>query len=723
MQNEELHQSQVALEESRDRYTDLYEFAPVGYLTLSRDGIVTSINLTGAEMLGEERKTALNRHFAHYVMPEDADRWHLHLQDIIKSGKTQSCELHLRCDDGIVRFIHLDSSPREISEIVELRITLTDVTERKFYEEGLLIQSKRAQALLELPMAAETLDEASFMQRGQELAEDITGSQIAFIHFVNDEDGSIELVTWSRRTLEKYCHAAYDKHYPVSNAGIWADALRLKKPVMFNDYASYPNKHGLPEGHSTLTRLISVPVIEHGKVVMLTGVGNKATNYTDLDVETVQLISNDIWKNIQRNRTQKKLKRFSLALEHSSDEIYIFDCDTLLLIDVNMGGQANLGYSLLELQQMTPLDILPEFTAEKFGGLVAPLCSKKVRQLRFETVQKRKSGEIYPVEIHLELTNDDSPQFVAIIRDITERKRYESEREAQLRLISTEHAKLLASIKQVEQTQIQLLQAEKMSAIGLLAEGIAHEINNPVGYVSSNLSTLEKYLADIFVALDKYEAAESLCKADDPLMEELRKFKEKIDLNYLRTDTKSLLTESHQGMERVKKIILDLKEFAHSDSKDHWVWTDVHKGLDSTLNVVWNELKYKCELVKEYATLPDIYCLPSELNQVFMNLLMNAAQAIEVRGTIILRTGHEGELVWIEVSDTGSGIPPEIIPRLFDAFFTTKPAGKGTGLGLSISYKIVEKHHGKIEVQSEVGTGSTFRVWLPIQQPDIKETS
>jgi signal transduction histidine kinase len=208
-----------------------------------------------------------------------------------------------------------------------------------------------------------------------------------------------------------------------------------------------------------------------------------------------------------------------------------------------------------------------------------------------------------------------------------------------------------------------------------------------------------------------------LLGADNPLLEELRQFKAKIDLGYIREDTKSLIAESHQGLERVKKIILDLKEFSHADSEDHWVWADVHQGLDSTLNVVWNELKYKCEVVKEYGTLPDIYCLPSQLNQVFMNLLVNAAHAIERHGTITVRTGREGGEVWVEIADTGQGIAPENMQKIFDPFFTTKPIGQGTGLGLSLSYGIVQKHNGRLEVQSEIGKGTTFRVWLPILQP------
>ena len=168
---------------------------------------------------------------------------------------------------------------------------------------SLTFQVTRAEALLKLPLLAEQWEETTFMQRAQEIAEDLTNSCISFIHFINPDTSTIELVTWSRRTLEHYCSAVHDKHYPVAKAGIWADALHQQKAVMFNDYASYAHKKGLPEGHAPLQRLISVPVIEDGKVVMLTGVGNKDTNYTDLDVETVQLISNEIWRIVQRHRT------------------------------------------------------------------------------------------------------------------------------------------------------------------------------------------------------------------------------------------------------------------------------------------------------------------------------------------------------------------------------------------------------------------------------------
>jgi two-component system NtrC family sensor kinase len=270
----------------------------------------------------------------------------------------------------------------------------------------------------------------------------------------------------------------------------------------------------------------------------------------------------------------------------------------------------------------------------------------------------------------------------------------------------------------LQRAQDQLLQSEKLASIGQLAAGVAHEINNPVGYVFSNFGTLTKYLDDLFRMLAAYEQAESQL-AGTPAALKLAQLRSEIELDYLKEDVPQLMAESCEGITRVRKIVQDLKDFSHVDARQEWEWTDLHRGIDSTLNIVNNEIKYKADVVKEYGALPEVQCLSSELNQVFMNLLVNAAHAIgPQRGTITIRSGQDLDRVWVEVEDTGSGIPRENLSRIFDPFFTTKPVGKGTGLGLSLSYGIVQKHNGLLEVDSEVGRGTRFRVTLPVRQTE-----
>jgi two-component system cell cycle sensor histidine kinase/response regulator CckA len=190
-----------------------------------------------------------------------------------------------------------------------------NITQRKLAEESLRLQVQRAEALLAIPALADGCDEKTFMQRGMELAEDLTGSRISFVHLINEGGAEIELVAWSRRTLEHYCTANYDSHYPVNRAGIWADAVRRARPVIVNDYASHPHKLGLPEGHSPLQRLISVPVIEDGRVVLLAGVGNKATDYTLFDSESVQLLATAIWQIVRQRRTEEATREAQARID------------------------------------------------------------------------------------------------------------------------------------------------------------------------------------------------------------------------------------------------------------------------------------------------------------------------------------------------------------------------------------------------------------------------
>lgn len=317
------------------------------------------------------------------------------------------------------------------------------------------------------------------------------------------------------------------------------------------------------------------------------------------------------------------------------------------------------------------------------------------------------------IERSIDLMSKELTEANTVLRnELAERHRAES-------ALQKEKEEQRALIRKLEDVHSQLLQSEKMASIGQLAAGVAHEINNPIGYVYSNLGTLEKYVQDTFSLIAQYEQAEAAI-ADTEVRNRLLEAKKKLDIAFLKADLGALMDESKEGITRVKVIVQNLKDFSHAGDSDEWHFSDLHKGLDSTLSIVNNEIKYKADLVKEYGDLPEVECLASQLNQVFMNLLVNAAHAIQEHGTITIRTGREGDEVWVDIADTGQGIASEHMQKIFDPFFTTKPVGKGTGLGLSLSYGIVQKHHGRLEVKSELGKGSTFRVWLPLKQPQLQ---
>jgi signal transduction histidine kinase len=216
--------------------------------------------------------------------------------------------------------------------------------------------------------------------------------------------------------------------------------------------------------------------------------------------------------------------------------------------------------------------------------------------------------------------------------------------------------------------------------------------------------------------VDAYGDAVKKEAPGSPLAAQIEAIGRKADLGYLKEDIADLVSESMDGLKRVKDIVQALKDFSHVGLMD-WQYADVHSGIDTTLNIVANEIKYKATVEKHYGKLPEIKCLASQLNQVFMNLLVNAAQAIQSKGVITIATGASEGWVWIRISDNGSGIAPENLKRVFEPFFTTKPVGSGTGLGLSLSYSIVNKHGGRIDVASKPGVGTVFTIRLPVVPP------
>jgi len=677
----ESKQAEDKLAESERHLRAVMQSANDAIITGNNAGNIVDWNTAAEQMFGYS-KAAITGQPLTVLMPERFRNFHSAGMERAVSGGTQriigkTVEVFGLRKDGSEFPLELSLAQWRAGNSQFFTAIIRDITERKQIEAELKKRNAFVEILLEnapIGFAVNTMDDGKFA---------FVSKRFAAIYGV--PPGTLEA---TGDFFEKvYLDPVYREHIRVRVMADIAsgDAARMH----WEDVPLYS-----PDGSYRYISAANIPLPEQNMMI------------------------STVWDVTDRYQAESALREseeiFSRFMEFSP--IYVFFKDeNIRSLRLSRNYEKMLGKPVAELLGKTMDEIFPS----EFAKNMVADDLKIIKEGKEITIEEELGGRIYST-IKFPIFIDGKPRFLAgYTMDITERKHLAEQQAAEYRHIAEINAQLTEANRQLKHAQGQLLQSEKMAAIGNLAAGVAHEINNPVGYVNSNLGTLEKYLADIFAVMDKYEAVEK----DNSLLEELHQLKQKIDIGYLRKDIGALIAESHHGLERVKRIVLDLKNFSRADTHEEWAQADLNQGMETTLNVVWNELKYKCEVVKEYGQLPEIYCLPAQLDQVFLNLLVNAAQAIETRGKITIRTGQEDGKVWVEVSDTGKGIPPENIPHLFEPFFTSKPVGQGTGLGLSVSYSIVEKHHGKIEVHSEVDKGSTFRVWLPVQQPASEGTA
>jgi two-component system NtrC family sensor kinase len=426
-----------------------------------------------------------------------------------------------------------------------------------------------------------------------------------------------------------------------------------------------------------------------------------------------------------RKRSENALRRYQFMVENAKQEIYLAEPDGCLSY-VNKAAAESLGYTTEEMRASGVCG---------FDPIMGPSFHQHFLDLKrgdvppFETVHIARDGREVVKEVKaFHLAVDGREYVCSFAMDITDRKKAEEalqklNQELEQRVIErtsqleATNADLRSTTQQLEKaytelqtTQSQMLQREKMASIGQLAAGVAHEINNPMGFIISNLGTLNKYIA----RMSEFIAFQSGYIQDKRTMAELEEKKKQIKLDYTLNDSVQLLEECLEGARRVKNIVQDLRGFSRIDGAEY-AEADINAGLESTINVAWNELKYKATVKKEYGDIPRTRCNLGQINQVFLNILVNAAQSIETQGEITARTWHDGAFIHISIADTGCGIPEDKLGKIFDPFFTTKEAGKGTGLGLSIVYDIVKQHEGEIAVKSAVGKGTTFTVRIPVK--------
>ncbi|MCJ7577681.1 MAG: PAS domain S-box protein, partial [candidate division Zixibacteria bacterium] len=444
----------------------------------------------------------------------------------------------------------------------------------------------------------------------------------------------------------------------------------------------------------------------------------------------------------EKKKVREKITFLAGIVDHASESVIATDQNGKIIY-ANPATEKMYEYTKEELVGKELEIINAELYRERIQKEIyeAALCGEVWQG---ELLNRRKDGKVFYTSTFVSKMVDKNGDFLALVwfqRDVTQRKRYqeemiriEKEKAETLRILHENEAAINKSLNKtrrelleknlelekrtfelekekkrlkeayvkLNQMQNQLLQSEKLASLGQLAAGVAHELNNPISFVNSNLGTLAEYVKEIKKLLEKYEKMERIMKVENPafrqaqggersrtteggedkskekLSQEIDELKEQITLDFILGDFDKIISESQDGTQRVKSIVQNLRDFSHMD-KGEFKFADINQGIESTLNIVWNELKYKAEVIKEYGDIPQIECLPQQLNQIFMNLLLNAAQAITTHGQIKIKTYRKDKDIIIEISDTGIGIPKDNIARIFEPFFTTKEVGKGTG--------------------------------------------
>ena len=388
---------------------------------------------------------------------------------------------------------------------------------------------------------------------------------------------------------------------------------------------------------------------------------------------------------------EKSEKQFGSILDNAANGIITIDDKGIIQV-FNRAASETFGYSESEVIGKSVYLLMPESEAQFHDGYINRYFETGIPNVigrAKEVTGLRKNGETFPMELAVsEIHINEKKYFSGIIQDISERKALES----------------------------QLVQSQKLESIGQLAAGIAHEINTPIQYVGDNLRALLDNFEDLFALIKIYRE-----QTDDRIgerREQTRQAEEKLDLAYILEDTPNAIQQAIEGTDRVTEIVRAMKDFSHLDrSKISTI--DINQAIKNTLTVARNEYKYVADVKTDFAELPPVQCFASDLNQVFLNLIVNAAHGIadkgSDRGQITVKTRSANDQVEIAITDTGAGIPKEIQHRIFDPFFTTKEVGRGTGQGLSIAHQIIRKHTGTISFETEMGVGTTFLIEIPTQ--------
>ena len=848
MQNEEIMQARTEIEVSLEKYSDLYDFAPVGYFTLTDEGIIREVNLTGTALLGEDRSHLINRSFGLFIADETRPAFFVFLKKVCEGNTKEKCEvvltrgkdnpryIHLegrawetdnsmdrlclmavlditnqklsekslhqkteeldrffsvaldllcitdtdgyfrllnqtwertlgftreelmskrffdfihpddvestieavavlasqrevinftnryRCKDGSYRWLEWRSAPagnliyaaarditkrklaeeallkakealeRKVAErTAELQKTneqlQLELTERKRTERRLRKDTERTSLLLELYLNAPQMSDKELYDYVLEKAVNLTDSSIGFFHKVAEDQKTIILTAWNNKALMN-CTAVFDDHYPIDQAGNWVDCVRLKRPVVYNDYPNSPDRKGYPEGHSPVVRFMSIPVLDRNKVRIIIGVGNKAEEYDEHDVVQLQLVANEMFKIIKQRQSDEALwnseESYRMLFNSITDAVFVHEVNSDgtpgLFLEVNGVACERLGYTREELLAMSPVDINAPASESGIDNMLTIEQSAAAHNVVFEQVHVTKNQRRIPVEINsCKVSLHGCSCVISLVRDITDRKRAEEEK---------------------KRLETQLIHAQKMEALGALAAGIAHDFNNIIQPILINSELISDTL---------------------PLGTQEREY---LDV---------IIDAAQLG----KNFVRQIKAFGSgtkTTSKPIVLGPVVRDALIFFKRSLPHDIKFRQRITtKESLVQTD----PTQVNQLILNLCVNAVQAMNSgKGSLevflketevtsatpaLVNNLKPGKYMRLTVCDTGCGINPETRERIFDPFFTTRKARMGTGLGLAIAHEVVKNAQGSILLYSEVGKGTRFEIFFPLHLDSLDQ--
>jgi two-component system, cell cycle sensor histidine kinase and response regulator CckA len=661
--------SEAALRESEERLRTILEAVQAGIVIIDpRTHVITDVNQVAANMIGAPKEKIVGMLCHKFICPAELGKCPVtdlkqtidHSERILLMQGAEQCSI-------IKTAVPVTLGGRE-----HLLESFIDITDRKRAEELLLNEVVRATLLLGLYENASKMTDMEMYNYALDQAVQLTNSTIGFLHFVSEDSKSVILTIWNSETL-KTCSAQYNDHSPIENAGNWADCVRLKKPVIYNNFQHSPNKKGLPEGHSPINRFMAVPVVEANQVRMIIGVGNKTNDYHDHDVSQVQLTANELHKIIKQRLSEQALfesrELYETLAEKSFAGVYVIQDGFFKYINSQAASLADckpeelVGIRGDSIVHSEDLEAVKQNARMMLAGQ---------RNIPYEYRVMSKSGTVrWIMETVTNIQYDGKPAILGNTMDITEHKEAEAERKT---------------------LEAQLFQAQKMEAIGALAGGISHDFNNILG------------------AIIGYS---ELC------MDQVR------DRPKVHHGIEQILKAGHRAKDLVKQILMFSR---HSEPEKKPI--DIRIVIKEALKLLRSTLPSTIEMHQEIDQDPcKVAADPTQMHQIIMNLCTNAAHAMGERGGILKVTLswvntedktlpfdlsiNPGSYIKLTVSDTGRGIDPAIKDRIFEPFFTTKGIGEGTGLGLSVVYGIVKDHGGTIQVHSAPKEGTTFNIYFP----------